>query len=242
MTDQQFPVCTTLHRRDALGLCRRQSVRPARRPRCGRTCPGCPSCAAPAAQLSTLSRAARRLERPEPPPTLWLAVEGALDRRERPWWLSLRLFGGGALAGAAAVSLLALGLTSWRAHRSALASMGQVAPPAAVGGARGRRPAAGRGRGRAGPRRRRLREVDREAAGPARARRAALEPGRTDALCRAAGPAGRSHRPLARAGPAQPRRHAGQRPAVRRLPAEDRLSGRGRPPGRRRSTQDPAGR
>jgi hypothetical protein len=91
--------------------------------------PDCPACTAVAAQFGGLARAARGLERPEPPPTLWLAVEGALD--ERPWWRSLRLFGVGALAGAAAVSLLALGLTAWRTHQAQLASAA-VAPPPAV--------------------------------------------------------------------------------------------------------------
>ena len=62
--------------------------------------------------------AARGLERPEPPPSLWPAVEGAMARHERPWWLSLRLFGSGALAGAVAVSVVALGLASWRTHRA----------------------------------------------------------------------------------------------------------------------------
>ena len=77
---------------------------------------GCPRCAALTAELSAMVSAARGLDRPEPPPTLWPAVEGALARHERPW--SLRLFGSGALAGAAAVSVLALGLASWRAHHA----------------------------------------------------------------------------------------------------------------------------
>jgi anti-sigma factor RsiW len=97
----------------------------------------CPRCAALIAELAALVAAARGLDRPEPPPTLWSAVEGTLarqdridrrDRIDRPWWLSLRLFGGGALAGAAAVSIVALGLSSWRAHRAAAF----VATPAAV--------------------------------------------------------------------------------------------------------------
>ena len=76
--------------------------------------------------------AARGLERPEPPPSLWPAVEGAMARHERPWWLSLRLFGSGALAGAVAVSVVALGLASWRTHR---ATAPIVAPVAAVASA-----------------------------------------------------------------------------------------------------------
>jgi Putative zinc-finger len=79
---------------------------------------GCAACTAALADLSALVLAARALDRPEPPPTLWPAVAGELERRERPWWMTLRLFGTGALAGAAAVSLVALGLASWRAHRT----------------------------------------------------------------------------------------------------------------------------
>jgi anti-sigma factor RsiW len=79
---------------------------------------GCPRCAAALADLSALVSAARGLDRPEPPPTLWPAVAGALERHDRPWWMTLRLFGTGALAGAAAVSIVALGLGSWRAHRA----------------------------------------------------------------------------------------------------------------------------
>src|SRR5450432_2714821 len=79
--------------------------------------PGCPHCAAVLAELSAMVSAARGLDRPEPPPTLWPAVAGALERQDRPWWMSLRLFGTGALAGAAAVSIVALGLASWRTHR-----------------------------------------------------------------------------------------------------------------------------
>jgi putative zinc finger protein len=103
----------------------------------------CPRCGALIAELAALVAAARGLDRPEPPPTLWPAVEGTLarqerqermdrrDRIDRPWWLSLRLFGGGALAGAAAVSIVALGLSSWRAHRAAAF----VATPATVAAA-----------------------------------------------------------------------------------------------------------
>ena len=79
---------------------------------------GCPRCGAVLADLSAMVSAARGLDRPEPPPTLWPAVAGALERHDRPWWMTLRLFGTGALAGAAAVSIVALGLASWRAHRA----------------------------------------------------------------------------------------------------------------------------
>ena len=92
----------------------------------------CPQCTVSIAELTAMVTAARALERPEPPPSLWPAVEGAMARHERPWWLSLRLFGSGALAGAVAVSVVALGLASWRTHR---ATVPVVAPVAAVASA-----------------------------------------------------------------------------------------------------------
>jgi hypothetical protein len=82
----------------------------------------CPRCTVSLAELRTMTAAARTLERPEPPPTLWAAVEGAMARHDRPWWMSLRLFGTGALAGAAAVSVIALGLASWRTHQAGQSS------------------------------------------------------------------------------------------------------------------------
>jgi len=99
----------------------------------------CAACGAVLAELGALTGAARRLDRPEPPPTLWMAVEGAVERHDRPWWRSLRLFGVGAMAGAAAVSVAALGL-SWHAHRlsagrgtaGAGEMTAEVAPPAAL--------------------------------------------------------------------------------------------------------------
>jgi hypothetical protein len=89
----------------------------------------CSRCTVSIAELAAMVTAARRLERPEPPPSLWPAVEGAMARHDSPWWMSLRLFGSGALAGAAAVSVVALGLGSWRTHRAAPVV---VAPGAAV--------------------------------------------------------------------------------------------------------------
>src|SRR5579871_968668 len=80
----------------------------------------CPRCTVSLAELRAMSAAARTLERPEPPPTLWAAVEGEMARHDRPWWMSLRLFGWGALAGAAAVSVIALGLASWRTRQASL--------------------------------------------------------------------------------------------------------------------------
>jgi hypothetical protein len=67
----------------------------------------CASCARRAEELGALARAARGLELPEPPPTLWPSIEGALAR-ERRWdrWLSMRPFAVGTLAGAAAVAAI----------------------------------------------------------------------------------------------------------------------------------------
>ena len=80
---------------------------------------GCADCTAAIADFSSMVVAARAFERPDPPPSLWPAVEGAMARHDRPWWLSLRLFGTGALAGAAAMSMVVLGLTTWRGHQAA---------------------------------------------------------------------------------------------------------------------------
>jgi len=69
----------------------------------------CPHCTAAIADLRALIANARVLGEPEPPPTLWPSIEGALDHRERFGWLSIanwRPFGVGALAGAAAAVLL----------------------------------------------------------------------------------------------------------------------------------------
>jgi hypothetical protein len=69
----------------------------------------CPHCTSAIADLRALVVNARALGEPEPPPTLWPAIEGALDDRGRFGWLSIanwRPFGVGALAGAAAVVVL----------------------------------------------------------------------------------------------------------------------------------------
>jgi putative zinc finger protein len=95
----------------------------------------CTRCAGVLTELGALASATRTLDRPEPPPSLWPAVAGALDRHERPWWMALRLFGTGALAGAAAVSVAALALSSWRAHEASPAAAPQppvVAAPIAA--------------------------------------------------------------------------------------------------------------
>jgi hypothetical protein len=93
---------------------------------------GCPRCTAELTALGSMVRAARAFERPEPPPSLWPAVEGAMARHDRPWWMSLRLFGSGALAGAAAVSVVALGLASWRTHRATALVVAPAVPVAAA--------------------------------------------------------------------------------------------------------------
>ena len=92
---------------------------------------GCPDCTAAIADLSSIVLAARAFDRPDPPPSLWPAVEGAMARHDRPWWLSLRLFGTGALVGAAAMSMVVLGLTTWRTHRASPAAV-MPAPLAAA--------------------------------------------------------------------------------------------------------------
>jgi len=69
----------------------------------------CAPCAARAAELGALARAARTLEAPEPPPTLWSAIEGALARETRPapWWRAWRPLGVGALVGGSVGAALA---------------------------------------------------------------------------------------------------------------------------------------
>jgi hypothetical protein len=66
----------------------------------------CPACTAALADLRALVAGTRALDAPEPPPTLWSSIEGALDRRGPFAWLSIsnwRPFTVGALAGAVAV-------------------------------------------------------------------------------------------------------------------------------------------
>jgi hypothetical protein len=77
---------------------------------------GCAACAQAAAEMNALIDVARSLERPEPPPTLWPAIEGALARHERgPFGWRVFAFG---LAAGAAVALAVVWVG--RAH---------VAPP-----------------------------------------------------------------------------------------------------------------
>jgi hypothetical protein len=79
----------------------------------------CEHCTSAIADLRALVVNASALREPEPPPTLWPSIEGALDRTPRWAWLSIanwRPFGVGALAGAAAVAVLAIALPAL--HRS----------------------------------------------------------------------------------------------------------------------------
>jgi hypothetical protein len=80
---------------------------------------GCAACTAALADLRALVTNVRALDVPEPPPTLWPAIEGALERRERFAWLKISLWrplGIGALAGAVAVVLVTVALPTIRAR------------------------------------------------------------------------------------------------------------------------------
>lgn len=74
----------------------------------------CAACTRAADELRAIVAGARSLERPEPPPTLWSAIEGALAEREVPLldWrrIFVRGFAFGGLAGAAVMILLVVGL------------------------------------------------------------------------------------------------------------------------------------
>jgi hypothetical protein len=77
----------------------------------------CPSCTVAISDLRALVVNARALDAPEPPPTLWPSIAGALDRRERLPWLSIanwRPFAVGALAGAVAVGLVVFAVPAVR--------------------------------------------------------------------------------------------------------------------------------
>ncbi len=82
----------------------------------------CAACTATLADLRALVTNARALEVPEPPPTLWASIEGAVERRERFAWLKISLWRPltvGAMAGAVAVVLVAFALPAVRGRRSA---------------------------------------------------------------------------------------------------------------------------
>ena len=96
----------------------------------------CPACALRAEELRGVARAARALEAPEAPPTLWAGIEGALARERRfDWWLSLRPFAIGTLAGAVAVAAIVFVAGGGRggagARETVAASEVFIAPPPA---------------------------------------------------------------------------------------------------------------
>jgi hypothetical protein len=95
----------------------------------------CPHCTRAIADLRALVATASALGEPEPPLTLWPAIEGALESRPRFGWLSIaswRPFALGALAGAAAVGLV-VGLLPGR--RPARDAMPAAAPGAEIAAA-----------------------------------------------------------------------------------------------------------
>jgi hypothetical protein len=112
---------------------------------------GCDTCAGVAAELAALARTARALDRPEPPPTLWPAIAGAIEdsataeARQRRFW-SWRASLVGALAGGVAV---AVAIAAWSAGGLGRAGGGGkqaiVSPARAPTGEP--RPAAARGGG-----------------------------------------------------------------------------------------------
>ena len=97
---------------------------------------GCAACTRAADELRAIVAGARALERPEPPPTLWPAIEGALAEREAPLldWrrIFVRGFAFGGLAGAAVMILLVVGLGPL-GHRL-WSSRSEVAAPAIAAG------------------------------------------------------------------------------------------------------------
>src|SRR4029079_11704482 len=73
----------------------------------------CPDCTAALADLRALVANTAGLDAPEPPPTLWPSIAGALDKHEPRGWVSIanwRPFAVGALAGAAVVGLAIVAL------------------------------------------------------------------------------------------------------------------------------------
>jgi hypothetical protein len=74
----------------------------------------CAACTRAAGELRAIVASARALDRPEPPPTLWSAIEGALAAADEAPLLALRRFfvrglAIGGLAGAAAAVLVGIG-------------------------------------------------------------------------------------------------------------------------------------
>jgi hypothetical protein len=90
----------------------------------------CPRCAPAMAELRMMVMATQALDVPEPPPTLWAAIEGGLERHERRSWLAWRPFSIGALAGGVAVVLLAAVLPALRARTGGTIASVSVVPAA----------------------------------------------------------------------------------------------------------------
>jgi hypothetical protein len=99
---------------------------------------GCARCTSVLHELSAMVGAVGALERLEPPPTLWRAIEGEIQRRERPRWLSFRPFLAGSLAGVLAGGAAVAAVVLTRAPRPAavaqaeLAAVAEMAPVAAA--------------------------------------------------------------------------------------------------------------
>jgi hypothetical protein len=100
---------------------------------------GCAVCAGRAEELVAVARAARALDLPEPPATLWPAIEGALAREasservgSRAWFArGVWPFGIGALAGAAAVAAVVLAVRARPVAPDAATLVPAVPAPAA---------------------------------------------------------------------------------------------------------------
>ena len=123
----------------------------------------CPQCTRVDRRAAAHGRGGARARAPGAAADAVAAVEGALARRERPWWLSLAACSAAARWPArSAVSVVGAGarlLADAPARPAPAVAAGAPSRRSAV-----RRPAAQRGRGRVRQRRRRLRAVDREAA------------------------------------------------------------------------------
>ena len=91
----------------------------------------CARCTAVLQELAAMVGAVSALERLEPSPTLWRAIEGELQRRERPRWLTFRPFLVGALAGGAAVAAFVLVRAPHPPTVAQAAQAAQVAPASA---------------------------------------------------------------------------------------------------------------
>jgi hypothetical protein len=73
----------------------------------------CVRCTEALVELRALIANTSALDTPEPPPTLWPSIEGAMEQRERSGWFSIkhwRPFAVGALAGAVGVALVVVAL------------------------------------------------------------------------------------------------------------------------------------